>query len=67
MLGNTLGTGEASENLMRRTKIQKNATPCTLYLKDKKKTRPLKCMLAHFIACQEFLCLPLFFTIVGLG
>jgi hypothetical protein len=57
MLGNTLGTEEASENLMRRTKIQKIPTPCTLYPKDKKKTRPLKCILAHFIVCQEFLCL----------
>jgi hypothetical protein len=37
---------------------KKSNTLCSLLERLKKKTGPLKCMRAHFIACQEFLCLP---------
>jgi len=33
----------------------------------KKKIVFVGCMLAHLIGCRKFLCLPLFFTIFGLG
>jgi len=33
----------------------------------KKKNWAIGCMLAYLIACQEFLCLPLLFSIFGQG
>jgi hypothetical protein len=69
-IGNSLRTlirthWELDENTFGTRKNPNNPTPTPP--QEENKIRPLRCMLDHLIRRQEFLCLPVLFTIFGLG
>jgi len=58
---------EYVENTLGTQKNPKHSTPSPalpLFAPKEITTEPLGCMFAHLIGCQEFLCLPLVFTII---